>query len=186
MANDKVLIVQGAGEGAYLEDQALADYLEAALGPKYETTYPEFPGLENVAYEAWKDQIAGELEKLGAGGIIVAHSLGGSALLKYLSEETTAFAIAGLFLVAPPYKGKDGEWGTDDFAMDAGTASDLPAAMPIFIYHSRDDEWVPFSHMEQWAVKIPGAVVRTFDGRGHSFTGTDFVELVEDIRVLQQ
>lgn len=183
MAN-KILIVQGAGEGAHLEDQALADYLQASLGPEYKTTYPEFPGLENLAYDVWRNQIERELEKLGDGGIIVAHSLGGSALLKYLSEEATAVAIAGLFLVAPPYKGKDGEWGTDDFAMDAGAAADLPAAMPIFIYHSRDDEWVPFVHLAQWFGKIPGAVARTFDDRGHSFTGTDFVELVNDIRAL--
>jgi hypothetical protein len=43
---------------------------------------------------------------------------------------------------------------------------------------------VPFSHLAQWVAKVPGAVARTFDGRSHSFTGTDFVELVEDIRTL--
>jgi len=183
MAN-KVLIVQGAGEGAHLEDKALADYLGAALGPEYLLTYPKFPGLETIAYDAWRDQLRDELEKLGNGGLIVAHSLGGSAVLKYFSEEATACAIAGLFLVAPPYKGNDGEWGTDDFAMDAGAASRLSAAMPIFIYHSRDDEWVPFAHLAQWTSKMPGMVARQFDDRGHSFTGKSFVELVDDIRAL--
>ena len=54
MANNKILIVQGAGEGAHLEDKALADYLETALAPEYKTTYPKFSGLENVAYGPWK------------------------------------------------------------------------------------------------------------------------------------
>lgn len=184
MTNNRVLIIQGAGDGAHLEDKALADYLESALGPAYRTTYPRFPGLENVAYDAWKQQLDGELERLGEGGIVVAHSLGGSAMLKYLSEGATDLPPAALFLVAPPYKGKDGEWGTDDFAMDAGAAADLPAVMPVFIYHSRDDEWVPFAHLAQWVEKIPGAEIREFDDRGHSFTSADFVELVEDIRAL--
>lgn len=180
----KVLVIQGAGEGAHDEDKALADYVKTALGSRYTLTYPEFHGLENVAYEPWREQIGAELERLGDDGIIVAHSLGGSALLKYLSEEQAVHRIAGLFLVAPPYKGRDGEWATDDFAMDADAASGLAAAIPMFIYHSEDDEWVPFSHLSQWAAKLPGIVSREFDDRGHSFTGKAFVELIADIKAL--
>jgi pimeloyl-ACP methyl ester carboxylesterase len=68
--------------------------------------------------------------------------------------------------------------------MDAANASGIAAAMPMFIYHSQDDEWVPLSHLSQWAAKLPGAVTRVFDDRGHSFTGKAFVELIADIKAL--
>jgi len=38
--------------------------------------------------------------------------------------------------------------------------------------------------MEQWAEKVPNAIVRQMAGRGHSFTKVDFIELVEDIQSL--
>jgi predicted alpha/beta hydrolase family esterase len=87
----KILMIQGAGEGAHDEDRALADYVETTLGSQYAIIYPEFRGLENVAYAPWREQISSELEKLGGDAIIVAHSLGGSALLKCLSEERAPF-----------------------------------------------------------------------------------------------
>ena len=181
----KILLIQGAGEGAHTEDQALADYLTTALGANYALAYPRFSGLENVDYDAWKAQAKVELETLGGNGIIVAHSLGGSALLKYLSEEAQGLPIRALFLIAAPYKANDGEWGTDDFAMSASFASTLPELQPLFMYHSQDDEWVPFAHLAQWAEKLPFAIVRRFDDRGHSFSALPFVELVEDIRSVQ-
>lgn len=182
----KILFIQGAGEGAYDEDKVLADYIQSALASEYAFTYPLFPGLENIEYSAWKVQIASELEALGSSDIIVAHSLGGSALLKYLSEESVDISIAGLFLIAAPYKCTDGEWGTDDFALDVNFASSLPRVPKITLYHSQDDEWVPFSHLALWKEKLPYSIVRELDDRGHSFAKREFSELIEDIETLQK
>lgn len=182
----KILFIQGAGEGAYDEDKVLADYLMNALGSRYVVNYPRFSGLENIEYDSWKQQITSELTDSDSGTIIVAHSLGGSALLKYLSEESVELSTSALFLVAAPYKCTDGEWGTDEFAVDVNFASNLPHLPQITLYHSRDDEWVPFSHMARWAEKLPHVIVRDFDGRGHSFSETDFVELIEDIESLNK
>lgn len=178
----KILFVQGAGEGSHTEDRALAEYLEKALGSEYELRYPKLSGLENIVYDAWNNEARAELERLGEHGIIVAHSLGAAAILKYLSEEQHDTHIAGLFLIATPYKCKDGEWGTDDFAMETTFASTLPDMGAVVMYHSRDDEWVPFSHLALWAEKIPHATVRQLDGQGHSFSNKEFLELVEDIK----
>lgn len=182
----KITFVQGAGEGSHTEDQALADYLEKALGAEYALTYPRFSGLENVVYDTWKEEASAELRQMGKRGIIVAHSLGGAAVLKYLSEEQHDMHIAGLFLIATPYKCKDGEWGADDFAMETSFASTLPDMGAVYMYHSRDDEWVPFLHLAQWAEKLPQAIARQLDDRGHSFSKDEFVELVEDIRSLSR
>jgi len=181
----QVLFIQGAGEGAYDEDKVLADYLKNGLGAEYNFTYPKFSGLENVDYDAWKTQIGSELEGFGNGGIIVTHSLGGPALLKYLSEESIPLSIGGLFLIAAPYKCTDGEWGTDDFALDVNFGASLPEVQHLALYHSRDDEWVPFSHLTDWAEKLPQAILREFEDRGHSFSGSKFLELVGDIQKCQ-
>lgn len=180
-----ILFVQGAGEGAHAEDEVLATYVERAVASTHVVKYPKFSGLESVAYGPWKKEMEAELAASGAPEMIVAHSLGGAAVLKYLSEGRADSFLAGLFLVATPYKCKDGEWGTDDFALPIDFASTLPKVGAIFLYHSEDDEWVPFAHLEQWARKLPGSTVRTFTDRGHSFSKTEFPELVEDVRLLR-
>ncbi len=93
----QVLFIHGGGEGSYAEDKALADFLRTTLDSEYALTYPKFMGLENLNYATWKEQVGSELNHLDAGGIIVAHSLGGAALLKYLSEESHELNISGLF-----------------------------------------------------------------------------------------
>nr|WP_235788441.1 alpha/beta hydrolase [Salipaludibacillus sp. CUR1] len=44
------------------------------------------PNPENPEYILWKKQLEKELDKLNGDVILVGHSLGGSVLLKYLSE----------------------------------------------------------------------------------------------------
>jgi hypothetical protein len=60
-------------------------------------------------------------------------------------------------------------------------AAMLPAIPRIFLYHSRDDEVVPFAHRMLYAAKLPQATIRELDGRGHQF-GNDLAEVAEDIK----
>jgi predicted alpha/beta hydrolase family esterase len=115
--------------------------------------------------------------------ILIGHSLGGSFLLKYLSEEKIERAIAGIFLLAIPYWGGDG-WryeGYESIALRKDFASKLPRGAPIFLYHSRDDEWVPFAHLALYAAELPRATIREFDERGHQFKN-DLSEVARDIK----
>lgn len=178
----QVLFVQGGGEGAYAEDQALADYLGDALREVADVHYPKFPGLESVDYHLWRSKAVDALKDTGDEAIIVAHSLGGAALLKMLSEDKPAHNIRALFLVAMPYKCADGEWGGDDFALANDFAQHLPAIQHLTLYHSQDDEWVPFNHLHQYAQKWPEATTVPLAGRGHSFMKVEFTELVEAIQ----
>jgi uncharacterized protein len=178
----QVLFIQGAGEGAYEEDAKLVDSLQNALGTEYNVLYPKMPEEEDSGYEAWKAQISKELAGLNDGIILVGHSVGSSMLLKYLSEENVEDSIAGIFLVAAPYWGTGG-WQVDEFRLDEGRASKLLKALPIFFYHSRDDDIVPFTHLALHAEKFPQAIVREFDRRGHQFNN-DLSEVAADIRSL--
>ena len=50
----------------------------------------------------------------------------------------------------------------------------------MFLYHSRDDEAVPFAHAALYAEKLPRATVQEFDGRGHQFND-DLSEVAQGI-----
>jgi predicted alpha/beta hydrolase family esterase len=183
----QVLFIQGGGEGAYEEDEKLVAYLRNALEAVYEVRYPQMPNEREPDYELWKVQIKKELAALEGKVILVGHSLGGSVLLKYLAEEKIEKAIAGIFLMATPYWGGDG-WqyeGYERIALPEAFASKLPSGAPIFLYHSRDDEIVPFAHLALYAEKLPQATIREFDGRGHQFNN-DLYEVASDIANLQK
>jgi predicted alpha/beta hydrolase family esterase len=137
------------------------------------------PDEDRPEYGAWRDQIARELSALDGEVVLVGHSLGASVLLKYLAEEKLQKPIAGLFLVAPPYWGAE-DWEVGEYELQSDFASKLPEGLPVFLYHSRDDEWVPFSHLALYAGRLPQATIREFDGRGHQLDD-DLSEVAWDI-----
>lgn len=178
----QVLFIQGGGQGAHEADGELVVYLQNGLGAEYDVLYPKMPNLENPEYEPWKIQARKELAALDGEVMLVGHSLGGSVLLKYLSEKTSEKSIAGLFIFAAPYWGAK-DWQIDEFTLREDFSAKLPQILRIFLYHSRDDEVVPFAHLAHYAEKLPRATVRALDGRGHLFNA-GFPELVDDIKSL--
>jgi predicted alpha/beta hydrolase family esterase len=141
------------------------------------------PDADRPEYEAWRDRISQELAAMDGAVFLVGHSLGGSVLLKYLSEEEVEKPVAGLFLVAAPFWGAE-DWEVDEYALREGFASKLPPGMPVFLYHGRDDEVVPFKHLALYAEELPRATVRELDGRGHQLGG-DLSGVAGEIRSLQ-
>jgi predicted alpha/beta hydrolase family esterase len=179
----QLLFVHGGGEGAYEEDKKMAASLRDALGG-YEVRCPKMPDEDSPQYSAWRGRIASELAELDGEVSLVGHSLGASILLKYISEEGMATPIAGMYLVAAPYWGVE-DWEVDEYVLQDDFASKLPEGLPIFFYHSRDDEWVPFAHLALYAEKVPHARVRAFEGRGHQFDD-DLSEVAHDIEGLER
>ena len=66
----------------------------------------------------------------------------------------------------------------DDFA------DHLSSAVPITLYHSQDDDVIPFSHCITYQEKIPQATPRKLDGYGHFLEVNAIPELIADIRRL--
>ena len=175
-----VLFVHGGGEGAHEADEKLAVSLRDALGGGYDVRSPKMPNEGSPEVEAWKDRISEELAAMDGEVVLVGHSVGAFVLLKYLSEEEPEKPVAGLFLVAAPYVGTGG-WELDKYALREDFASKLPEGLRVFLYHSRDDEEVPFEHLALYEANLPRASVRASDGRGHQF-GDDLSEVARDIR----
>jgi uncharacterized protein len=173
-----VLLIQGGGEGAYEADQKLAASLQEWLGSEYQVHYPMMPNEADPAYEPYKTQIAKEFAALDGPLALVGHSVGGTVLLRYLTEEKVEKQIAGIFLIATPY------WGAEDWfdapKLHSNLALRSRKTPPIFFYHSRDDPVVPFAHLAMYAAKLPQATFREFDRRGHQFHN-DLSEVAADI-----
>ena len=178
----QVLFIHGGGQGAYEADKELAANLRDELGAAYHVRCPEMPDEQSPEYEAWKEKIEQELAALDGEVILVGHSLGALILLKYVSEEEVEKPVAGLFLVAVPYVGTGG-WEIEEDALREDFASELPEGLPVFLYHARDDEEVPFGHLALYEAKLPRATLREFDDRGHQF-GDDLSEVARDIEAL--
>lgn len=178
----QVLFIHGGGQGAYEADKELAANLRDELGAAYDVRCPEMPDEESPEYEAWKEEIEQELATLDGEVILVGHSLGALILLKYVSEVKMGKPVAGLFLVATPYVGTGG-WEFEEDALREDFAAKLPLRLPVFLYHSHDDEVVPFAHLALYEAKLPQATIHEFDGRGHQFDN-DLSEVARAIKSL--
>jgi uncharacterized protein len=177
-----VLLIHGGGQGAYEADMKWAADLRNALGAAYDVRYPKMLDEHHPEYEAWKNQIAHELTALDGEVILVGHSLGGSILLKYLSEEKVEKPVAGIFVIAAPYWGAD-DWEVSEYALQDSFASKLPSELPVFFYHSRDDAVVPFAHLALYSQELTQATVHLFEDRGHQLND-DLSEVARDIKRL--
>jgi predicted alpha/beta hydrolase family esterase len=181
-----ILLIQGAGEGAYEEDKKLAASLRKALGTDYEVHYPAMVDEDNAPYEQWKQQIEKELAAIQGPIILAGHSVGASVIMKFLSETEVKSPIAGIFLMSTPFWGGDG-WryeGYEKLALPKGVAAKLPKDVPIFLYHCRDDEVVPFDHLSLYSQVLPQAAIREIDAGDHQLNN-DLSEVAKDIKTLQ-
>jgi predicted alpha/beta hydrolase family esterase len=182
---EHVLVIQGAGSGAYEEDEQLVESLRRSLGPRYEVRYPAMPDEDNAPYDEWRQQIEQELADVPGQAFLVGHSVGASVIAKWLSERKDETVIAGVFLAACPFWGGDG-WrydGYEEFELPPGIAARLPKGMPIYLYHCRDDATVPFDHLALYAQTLPQATVRALDEGGHQFND-DLSAVARDIETL--
>ena len=178
-----ILFVHSAGpQGHHEGSDYLVSYLIDVLGPGYRISHPDMPDPENPHYSEWKITLSQELASRDDGLILIGHSLGASVLLKFLSEEKVHQRIAGLFLISAVYWGKE-DWDVKEYVLKRNFTSKLPPIEKIFLYHSRDDEVVPVTHLRYYAEVLPNAIAREFAHRGHLF-GKGLPELAEDIKGL--
>jgi predicted alpha/beta hydrolase family esterase len=169
---------QGMNEGS---SNLVAD-LKNKLGAQYEVLYPIMPHPENPQYKLWKAKLKKVLAVPKGKMILVGHSLGGSVLLKYLSENKFNKPVAGLFLIATPYWGKEG-WKIAKFMLKEDFASKLRPIPEIFFYHCSGDDVVSLDHLHAYKQKLPQAKVRVIEGDEHQFNG-GLTEIIEDIKNL--
>ena len=180
----EILFIHSAGPQGYQEgSDFLLSYLRTSLGSGYELLSPRMPNPENPHFKAWKAKVEKVLASIKDDSVIlVGHSLGGSVLLKFLSESSFKKSISGLFLIAPPYWGS-ANWEVDEYMLRKDFSLKLSQVPEVFLYHSSDDEVVPIRHMCYYAEELPHAKIRALNSTGHLFS-KGLPELVDDIRSL--
>jgi hypothetical protein len=57
MGKAKILVVQGAGEGAYEEDKPLADFVCSIATDAADIAYPRIDGLERIDWPSTRKEL---------------------------------------------------------------------------------------------------------------------------------
>jgi uncharacterized protein len=170
---------QGPGEGS----EPFVARLRDQLGSGFEVSFPIMRDPDEQHYVPWSERIGQILGEADERLVVVGHSLGGSVVLKYLAETGRHEPIAGLVLVATPLWGREEEWELE-WALPEGwprAGTELPST---FLFHSRDDEEIPFAHLDRYAELLPDASAHPLDGNGHLFDRGDLSEILDAVRGL--
>jgi uncharacterized protein len=178
----QVLFIQGGGNGGYEADAKMVASLQEALGKDYEISYPRMQTDDAAPDFSWLKQIGKEIAKLNDDVILVAHSLGASLLLKYLSENKVPKKAAGIFLASTPFWSGKEEW-VQGLKLQEDFAEGVPENSRIFFYHCRDDEEIPFDHLASYRNKLPLATFREIENGGHQL-GNNLNLIAKDIKDL--
>ena len=179
----QILFIGGGGDNGYEVDKALVRSLQENLGDEYEIAYPELTADESLPDFGWVRQIEEQVLKSENQIIVVAHSVGASLLLKYLSENPVNKKIKGVFLIATPFWSGNEDWKAG-LKLNEGFADRLPRELPLFFYHCRDDEEVPFSHLQQYKSKVSRAIFHEIGSGGHQL-GNDLALVAQDVKSLR-
>lgn len=152
------------------------DTLAHNLAEAFEYHFIQMPNAMNADYRAWSIWFEKVIPFLRDNAVLIGHSLGGSFLLRYLTDNELPVSIAQLHLVAPVVDDAQcpgmGNFSTNLNAW-VGFKSNIKN---IHIWHSSDDDLVPINHSERLAKKLPTATLHRFSDRGH-FIQPEFPEL---------
>lgn len=178
----QVLFIHSAGpQGEQQGSGGLLQYLKEELGPAFQVIAPKMPDPEDPQYTQWKKKLKEEIASLDDGAVLVGHSIGGSALLKFLSEEELGKSFSKLITIAAPFWGIDEGWKLDGFTLAEDFASRSSLLPDVVFFHSIDDEIVPYKHMEKYMENLPSAKGRQISGSDHIFQ-EGLAEAAEEIQ----
>ncbi|HWJ76288.1 MAG TPA: alpha/beta fold hydrolase [Kaistia sp.] len=176
----RLLFVQGAGDGTHDDwDQRLVTSLAGHLGSGYAIRYPRMPAEDDPSFMRWAAVLREEIDALGAGAVLVGHSIGATILVHFLAEEPPAHPPIGIFLIAMPYIG-DGGWPSDEIISKPDLGSRLSPQSAVYLYHGDADEIVPDTHAHLNARAIPQALLKILPGRDHQLND-DLSKVAADI-----
>ena len=181
-AKRQVLFIHGGGDDGYGADAKLAASLQQNLGTAYDVRYPRMPD-EPAPDFGWGRKIGSEIAAIEGEALLAGHSLGGSMLLKYLSENPIPKPIRGIFLIATPFWSGDEDW-KQGLKLREDFPDAIPKDVPIFLYHAQDDEEADISHLAIYAEKLPQATIRKPPSGGHQY-GDDLTQVARDIQSLE-
>ena len=167
------------------EDKYWMDWLMWSFEDVFDTVRLKMPGADNAHYTIWKIVFEKYLHKFEDRDIVlVAHSLGTTFLLKYLSENS--LHVRELHLVAPfvsdTFQSPDFHESTGTFTFDYESVHKIaPQCGKLWIWYSEDDDVCTSLHAEYLHKEVENSELKHISGRGH-FNQSTFFELFEKLK----
>ena len=177
-----VLFIHGGSADGFEVDADLVTSLQTQLGREYKVHYPRILSNEALPDFGWVQQIKNQIAGINGDVIMTAHSLGASMLLKCLAENEFEKKVGGIFLISTPFWSGDESW-VQGLKLREDLANKLPKDIPVFLYHCRNDQEVPFEHLMQYSQKLPRAIAREIESGGHQLNN-DLSVVAKDIKSL--
>lgn len=166
--------------------RAWTDWLEWSLSEKFDSFAPLMPNKQSSDYDAWKIWFEKIFQYVNPDSsiklILIGQSLGAAFLVRYLSENSMPKKVDQLHLVSTMVDDLDhlGEQ-IINFKPDLDKIPNVEKKVnKIFMYHSKDDNLVPFEQSLIVKKYLPKAEFLEFEDRGH-FAQPAFIELLEMI-----
>ncbi len=135
----------------FKESKNWRGWISWALSDDFDIMEPPMPNKKKADYKSWKIFFEKLFPYLNDENLIlIGSSLGGSFLVKYLSENTFPKHISQLHLVAPIFEDDnlvDEYLATFNFDKEK-IKNIYPQFDNFFVYHSKNDHVVPFSHFQ--------------------------------------
>jgi predicted alpha/beta hydrolase family esterase len=151
--------------------------------PEASVIIPEMPNRMNAKYAEWEIVFEKVARVLPDDTALIGHSLGGIFLAKYLATHEVPFRVSSTHLVAAPFD-EDGDESLKPFVPPDDLTRLARQGGQVFLYHSRDDNVVSYQELAKYGGRLPQALVRSFEDRGH-FKQAAFPELVADLQSLR-
>lgn len=168
-----------------LEEKVWKDWFKEITW-EYQIIRPEMPNKNMASYKAWKIRFEKIFPYLNDEDLIlVGHSLWAMFLIKYLWENIFPKKIQQVHLISSVFDESDmsdEEKYAWDFAYEETIIPNIQNQVEqIFLYHSTDDDIVPYTHTQKIKAYLPHAKLITLTDRGHFIGQWEFPELLENI-----
>ncbi len=175
----RILFIHGAGaQDTDDSSQPLLRGLRAALPRETVVDAPIMPDPDHPDAVAWDGAVRKHMAAIDEDFVAVGHSLGGSTILREISEHGAPARLCGVVTIAMPFWNAP-DWKVPDYAVpeDTGPLKDVP----LVLYASTDDETVAIDHLDRYAAMLPDAVLRRVSGTDHLFDRAPFDVIAKDI-----
>ncbi len=170
MGQQTVIYIHGAGaQRPGSESGLLLEKIKHELNDSSLFHAPSMPNPNSPDCQSWMEALDANVHKSAGPLILIGHSLGGSVILKYLSENIVETEIQHVLLLAVPFWGSQG-WNISSYHLKNENIDQLLNFNNINFFHCLDDKVVPASHLKEHLNLIPHAEGQIFKTGDHYFT----------------
>ena len=145
----------------------------------HEVLIPELPDPENPDPETWTKALVEAARVLTDEDIIVGHSLGGAAALRFLEAAEARTTPKACVLISTPWFIKD-ERFRGFFLSDLDHDVLMWRASKFHIVHAKDDRVIPVDHAQKYASVFHGTLTTPETG-GHFNDSLPHPEILEAV-----